>query len=109
MFSETWFWLFLAVKVLGATCPFTSPIGSILGLISMIARYVFIGMLFFLAPEWWYGLVMLAVEWFAPVVIPRINPEEMRRNGIGMLYSSIGSHIAPLIVILVYLFFFKVI
>lgn len=107
MFSETWFWLYVATKVLGSTCPFTSPLGSIFALVGMLARYVFIGILFFFAPHWWYGLVMLLVDWFIPMILPRINPEDMRNN-IGFIYSQIGSHVAPLLVVLVYLYFFNV-
>lgn len=109
MTSEIWFWLFILIKVLGATCPFTSPIGAILNLVGMVARYVFIGILFFTAPEWWYGLVMLAVEFFAPMFIPRIDVESMRTNNIGRLYSIIGSHACPIITILVYLYYYNVI
>lgn len=107
MFSEIWFWLYVVTIVLGSTCPFTSPLGSILSLVGMIARYVFIGILFFLAPHWWYGLIMLLVNWFVPIILPKINPEDMR-NSIGLIYSQVGSHVVPLLVVLVYLYFFKI-
>jgi hypothetical protein len=109
MIHEVWFWLYVATKFLGVTCPFTSTVGSVLGLIGIIARYVFIGMLFFIAPEWWYGLVMLAVEWFTPIIIPRVDVEVMSKSGFWSFYSFVGSHLASLLVVLVYLFYFKVI
>ena len=107
MFSEIWFWLYVVTIVLGSTCPFTSPLGSILSIIGMLARYVFVGILFFLAHHWWYGLVMLLVYFLLIALIPKINPSDMKSN-IGFIYSQVGSHVAPLLVVLMYLYFFNV-
>ena len=108
MFSEIWFWLYVVTIVLGSTCPFTSPLGSILSIIGMLARYVFVGILFFLAPHWWYGLVMLLVYFLLIVLIPKINPYDIKSNIVFFIYSQVGSHVAPLLVVLMYLYFFNI-
>lgn len=72
---ETWFWLFVAYKFIGATCPFTSKVGGLLSLVAMIASYIFIVLAFFFAPHWWHGLLLVAVMFFIPLLTPRINPD----------------------------------
>ncbi len=102
-----WIWLYLANKLIGATCPFTSKLGGILNMLSMIAKFVFIILAFIFAPHWWYGLILLGISAFVPLLVPKINPESC---GHAMhIYSGIFSHISPILVVLMYLSFFGVI
>ena len=103
---ETWFWLFVAYKFIGATCPFTSKVGGLLSLVAMIASYIFIVLAFFFAPHWWHGLLLVAVMFFIPLLTPRINPDDC---GVTFrVVSGIISHLAPILVLLMYLSLFGI-
>lgn len=103
---ETWFWLFVAYKFIGATCPFTSKVGGLLSLVAMIVSYIFIVLAFFFAPHWWHGLLLVAVEFFIPLLTPRINPDCCGDTFRGV--SVIISHLAPILVLLMYLSLFGI-
>lgn len=105
---ELWMILFVINKIIACTCPFTSPIGHILGFANFAARVVFIALLFIIADYWWYGLIAAAIDFIIiPLVIPKINPDDCR---VGMIvYSQIFSHLSPVITVFMYLSFFNVI
>lgn len=104
---ELWIWLFIAYKIIGATCPFTSKIGSVLNFFAMIASYIFMILVFFFAPCWWYGLVLVAITLVTLFVIPKINPGNC---GPAMyIYSGLFSHLSPILVIFMYLSLFGII
>ena len=98
-----WFWLFVAYKFISGTCPVTSPVGTILNFVSMIAGYVFVILTFFFAPHWWYGLILLAVSFFRPMANPADCSPGLRT------YSMIFSHLCPVLMVLAYLSLFGVI
>lgn len=104
---ELWIWLFIAYKIIGATCPFTSKIGSVLIFLSMIASYIFMILVFFFAPHWWYGLVLIAITLITLFAIPKINPSNC--GSLMYFYSGIFSHLSPILVILMYLSLFGII
>lgn len=103
---ETWFWLFVAYKFIGATCPFTSKVGGLLSLVAMIASYIFIVLAFFFAPHWWHGLLLVAVMFFIPLLTPRINPDCCGDTFRGV--SVMMSYLAPILVLLMYLSLFGI-
>ncbi len=104
MFSSVWCWLFIANRIIAGTCPRTSSLGSILGLLNMAATFVFIILSFIFAEHWYYGLILCAIYFILPVFLPRIDTNNM---SIGEeAWSMIGSHIAPLIYVAIYICFF---
>lgn len=104
---KLWIILYVVSRILGLTCPFTSPIGTVLGTLDLIARYVFIVLCFFFAPHWWYGILVIALGILTLIFTPKID---VNNCGKGMwVYSMIGSHISPIVTILMYLSLFGVI
>lgn len=101
-----WIWLFIAYKIIGSTCPFTSKIGSVLNFLSMIASYIFMILVFFFAPHWWYGLILIGISLIILFIIPRIDPNECGSKM--RIYSGIFSHLSPVLVILMYLSLFGI-
>lgn len=105
---ELWMILFVINKAIALTCPFTSSVGQILGYINVVARFVFIALLFFFSANWWYGIIALAIDFvIMPLIIPKFDP-----NGCGngmVIYSQIFSHLAPVISVFMYLSLFNVI
>ncbi len=104
---ELWIWMLIVNRIIAATCPFTSKIGSILSIVNFIAVPVFCILCFFYATSWWYGLVAWAIYLFTVLFIPKINPNET--GVLFRIYSGIFSHLNILIVVLMYLSLFKVI
>lgn len=104
---KLWILLFIVYKIIGATCPFTSKIGSLLNFLAMIAAYVFMILVFFFAPFWWYGLILIGISLILLFVIPRIDPSEC--GALMHLYSGLFSHLSPILVILMYLSLFGII
>ncbi len=102
-----WLWLYIANKLIGATCPFTYKFGALLNILSMVASYVFIILAFIFAPHWWYGLILIGVTIAIPLFMPKINPDDC--GTVMLIYSGIFSHLSPILVILMYLSFFGVI
>lgn len=103
---EAYLWLFVAYKIIGATCPFTSKAGSILSLAAMIASFIFIVLSFFFASHWWHGLLLIAILLIVPLLTPKINP-----NDCGHTYkvvSGVMSHLSPVLVLLMYLSLFGI-
>lgn len=105
MASQLWFWLFIISVALSTTTPWTSKFGSILAAFSLVARAVFVILMFFFAPHWWWGLVLIAAYLLVIFTVPRVDPEN--KSMPLMLYSIIGSYITPIIVVLMYLSFFR--
>lgn len=103
---ETWFWLFVAYKLIVATCPFTSKVGGFLSLVAMIASYIFIVLSFFFAPHWWHGLLLIAVMFAVSLLAPKINPYDCGNTF--RCVSGIISHLAPILVLLMYLSLFGI-
>lgn len=104
---ETWIWLFVVERVIASLCPYTSKLGGILGWIVVVAEIVFIGLTFFIAPKWWYGLIALTIYFVVPVLMPRIDPNSMSAGQ--RTLSGIGSTFNYVIVVLMYLSLFHVI
>ena len=98
--------LFVIDRILAATCPLTSKVGAFLGVFNMIATIVLIVLSFFFAPQWWYGLVFAALYLLIPMLTPRIDAGGL--GTFGRLYSSIGSHLSPIITVIMYLLLFGV-
>lgn len=103
---EIWIILFAVRVILSSLCPFTSKIGSIFSMVTMIATLIFIPLTFFFAPHWWYGLITLGLYFLLPLLLPRVNPDTMSDNG--RILSGIGSIISDVVVVLMYLYLFKV-
>lgn len=99
-----WFWLYVVYKFIGATCPFTSKLGALLSMVAMIASYVFIVLVFFMGAHWWYGLLLLAVTFVVPLLVPKVNPYEFPNSA--RVVSGLLSHLSPILVVLMYLSFF---
>lgn len=105
MFSQLWFWLFIVSIALGATIPKTNKFGSILSALTLVARFVFVVLMFFNAPHWWWGLVLIAEYMLVIAIVPRVNPDNQSLPFV--LYSVVGSYINPIIVLFMYLSFFR--
>lgn len=103
---EIWIILFAVKVILSSLCPFTSKIGSIIGMVAMIATLVFIPLTFFFAPHWWYGLITLGLYFLLPLLLPRVNPMAMGTTARSL--SGIGSIVSDVVVVLMYLYLFKV-
>ena len=66
-------YLFIAIRIIAATCPYTiKGIGPVLGIVSMVAEIAFIALAFFYAPEWWYGIIALAIYFVIPLFVPKV-------------------------------------
>ena len=104
---ETWIWLLIAYSIIVSTTPYTSKIGSFLGVVCAIAVPIFCFLCFFFAPKWWYGLVTLGIFFGVPLLTPRIDPNTM--GNLSRIYSGIFSHILPVLVVLMYLSLFGII
>ena len=47
--------ILIAIRaVINSLCPFTSKLGSVLGILDIVAFYVFVIIAFFVAPHWWH-------------------------------------------------------
>ena len=104
---ELWLILFIVNRVLAGLCPFTTKLGSVISTITFVATLVFMVLVFFFSPHWWYGLIVLAVFLVVPLLLPRIDPEGMSENA--RIMSGIGSTVNNIIVVLMYLVLFHVI
>lgn len=104
---ENWIWLLILQRIIDSTCPFTSKVGAVLNVITLIAVLMFCILCFFYAPEWWYGLVATGIFLFGSLLIPKINPNDA--GPVFRIYSGIASHLSPIIVLLMYLFLLDVI
>lgn len=104
---ETWIWLLILYRIIASTTPYTSKVGSFLGVVSLIGGLVFCVLCFFFAPEWWYGLVAFGIYFAVALFIPKIDPYRM--SSIALIYSAIFSHTTLIIVLLMYLSLFGVI
>lgn len=94
--------ILLAVKaILSVTCPFTSTIGGLLNFLTMIADTVFVILLAFFAPHWWYALVAVSIYFVITMLIPKVNPNNY--GSIARVYSAIGSHLSPFLTIFMYI------
>lgn len=102
-----WLWLFIAYKFIAGTCPLTSPVGTILNFITMVAGYVFVILTFFFAPHWWHGFFAIGAILLVPLVTPKINPANCS-PGL-RAYSMVFSHLCPVLIVLAYLSLFGVI
>ena len=81
----TWLWMYILSKAIGGLCPFTfGGLGSILIMLTMLSRYIFIVLSFIFAPAWWYGLILIGVELVMPLLLPKINPAEMGDGAISL-------------------------
>lgn len=102
---ETWLVLFVINRVLASLCPFTTKIGSVISSLAFVATLVFMVLVFFFAPHWWYGLIVVGLFLLVPHLMPRINPEALSENA--RIISGIGSTVNNIIVVLMYLALFK--
>ena len=104
---ELWIVLFVIKQVLAATCPGTFKIiGKAIGLIEIIATILFI-ILVFVHANWKLGLVAVGILFIVPVIMPRINTDNI--SDAFKLYSLVGSAISPILLVLMYLDLFGVI
>lgn len=104
MFTQLWFWLYVFNRVIGATCPYTSKVGSLLGWLSLIAEWVFIILTFFFAPYWWWGLILIGVKYLIIMLTPKVDPDGFSDKQ--RVWSGILSDTALLALIGVYILFF---
>ena len=97
--------MYLISKFISSVCPFTfGAIGSIISLLTLLARYAFIILVFIFAPKWWDGLFLIAAEFIMLLLLPRINPYEMSPKAICL--SKIVSLISPICMVVAYLTLF---
>jgi len=102
MIMESWIYLFVIERVLASTCPFTiKVVGQILGFVSMVATIAFVVLVFFFAPQWWYGLIALAIYLLTPSLTPRVDPNNT--SAALWWYSMVGSLLNPILVVLMYI------
>lgn len=93
--------ILLAVKaILAATCPFTSKIGGLLNLLAMIADTVFVILLAFFAPHWWYAIVAAVIYFVITMLIPKVTTDDY--GSVARFYSAIGSHLSPILTLFMY-------
>ena len=102
---ETWLVLFIINRVLASLCPFTTKLGNVISTITFVATLVFMVLVFFFAPHWWYGLIVVGLFLLVPHLMPRINPETLNENA--RIISGIGSTVNNIVVVLMYLALFK--
>lgn len=102
---ETWLVLFVINRMLASLCPFTTKLGNVISTIAFVATLVFMVLVFFFAPHWWYGLIVVGLFLLVPHLMPRINPEALNENA--RIISGIGSTVNNIIVVLMYLALFK--
>lgn len=76
--------------VIASMCPFTSKLGSVLSIFNIVAFYVFIIMVFFVAPHWWHGLIALAINFIIPLFTPRVDPNSFSNTArfVSLVLSS---------------------
>lgn len=104
---KTWLILFIVCEFISATAPITSKVvGQALGLVSVIAKFVFMALVFFFAPHWWYGLITLGIFFLLPMFV-QVNPNAVQRNPIASIYSIIASHLQPIVIVLMYYFLLR--
>jgi len=104
---ETWIYLLIVKQLLTSTCPYTIiGIGQLLDIASMFATIVFIVLTFFVAPHWWYGLIACAIYLVVTMAAPRVN--QYSTNVAFIIYSNIGSIVAPILLMLMYLNLFGI-
>ncbi len=96
MFTQVWFWCFVASGFIAGMCPF----GGISGTLNLIARIVFMVLVFFKAEEWWYGLILIAINFLVPLLTPRVDPHAM--TGGGRLISVVGNIVALALTVVSY-------
>ena len=103
MFTELWFWLFVAYRIIASTCPFTSVLGQLLGLVAMAGRFVFILIVLFCSEHWWWALLLALIDVLLIFIIP--PPREIT---LGVkAYSGIFSHFQLPIIVAMYICFFS--
>ena len=98
---ELWMILIAIRAVIGSMCPFTSKLGSVLGVLNIIAFYVFVIIVFFVASHWWYGLIALAINFLVPLFTPRVDPNSF--NNTARLVFGVLSYVSPLLTVGMYL------
>lgn len=101
-----WLWLLIGDRILAALTPFTSKIGALLNTLAVISEFVFMVLVFFFAPEWWYGLIGVGVFVLTPVIMPKINPDELSDGYVAV--TGLLSFLHPVLVTLMYLSLFNV-
>ena len=104
----TWMWLLAIKQFLSLTCPYTSNIGNVLNLLSLVGSVVFFVLVPFFAPHWWYLLIAIGIYLVAMLISPRIDPNAPHNDAF-RAYSITGSFVEPVIVVLMYLSLFGVI
>lgn len=105
MFSEPWLLFLIAGKVLSSLCPYTiEDIGPIISILNMLARIVFLILVFFFAKEWWYGLVAILLNFIVPFFLPRVDPKNL--SEIGQAFSVGGSALSVVMTIMSYVMLF---
>ncbi len=104
---EIWIWLLLISTIVGSTCPYTTPIGAILGAVTVIAKPIFCILCFFFAPAWWYGLIALSIQYLLPAIIAPIDI--VSTGKLFTIYSFVFSHLNIVFVVLMYLSLFGII
>ena len=119
MFSQAWFWMYVIgiamvkVNVYNTTHYENNALVYYSNIVLYIALIVFVFLVCFLSPHWWWGLVMYLCGWAAQGVHIMIrNPirlmSAMHGSRAGKVFvRSIEMIAAPVLTILAYLFFFN--
>ena len=119
MFSQAWFWMYVIgiarvkVNVFNTTHYENNALVYYSNIVLYIALIVFVFLVCFLSPHWWWGLVMYLCGWAAQGIHIMIrNPirlmSAMHGSRAGNVFvRSIEMIAAPVLTILAYLFFFN--
>lgn len=120
MFSHSWFWMYvIGIAMVKANVYNTShyennPLVYYSNIVLYIALIVFVFLVAFLSPHWWWGPVMWLFGWVVQGI------QIMIRNPIRLMSAMHGSRAgnvfvrsiemiaAPVMTILAYLFFFNI-
>lgn len=106
---ELWMVLMIAKKIIDGLCPFTSKFLAMLGIIFLVAEFVFIALCFFFGTEWWFGFIALAIYIIPSMLIPKVDASAFERKPIARLFSTVGSLVSKVLLIGMYLSLFKIV
>lgn len=105
----TWMWLLAAKSFLVKYYKLTTTLGNLVSTLELIGTIVFFVLIPFRAPHWWYLLIAIGVYAIVFILSPfkRPNPYDQSPELTDMK-DAIGSHLSPIILVLMYLYLFNV-
>ena len=118
MFTQSWFWMYVIgismvkANVYNATHYENNPLIRYSNIVYYVALILFVFLVAFLSPHWWWGPVMWILGWVSQGIQTIIrNPirlmSAMHGSRAGNVFvRSIEMIAAPVLTILAYLFFF---